>query len=287
MDKRRRIRWLLAVGLALAAAPVAAQWALTVVAPASLEPAAQRIRSLDAQPLADALQRAGLALPPRVHVTLVPENDARASSLPAWFVGFASGASDIVIFPHRVSSYPYDSLESVMQHEVVHLALNARAGRRPLPRWFQEGVAVSIESGWGVGDRLRLIAAGFSGPPLDDVTQLFASEARPDTAQAYLLAAALVDELRRTHGAPLPGRIAARVATGMPFDRAFEIETGETPAVAAARAWRSYRRWTSWLPLATSASAVWGLILLLAFAAFFTRLLRRAHRRRQWGDGDA
>ena len=280
------IRWLLVVSLALAATPGAAQWALTVVAPASLEPAAQRIRNLDAQPLADALQRAGLALPPRVHVTLIPENDSRASNMPAWFVGFASGAGDIIIFPDRVSSYPYDSLESVMRHEVVHLALNARADGRPLPRWFHEGVAVLIESGWGLGDRFRLTVAGFSGPPLDDVTQLFASDARPDTTQAYLLAAALVDELRRMHGATLPGRIAAHVATGMPFGRAFEIETGETPALAAARAWRSYRRWTSWLPLATSASAVWGLILVLAFAAFFTRLLRRAHRRRQSDDGD-
>jgi hypothetical protein len=280
------IRWLLVLSLVLAAAPGAAEWTLTVVAPASLEPAAQRLRSLDAQPLADALQRAGLALPPRVQVTLIPEDDSRARSRPAWFVGFASRAGDITIFPDRVSSYPYDSLESVMWHETVHLALNARAGGRPMPRWFHEGVAVVIESGWGVGDRLRLIVAGASGPPLDDVTQLFASDARPDTTYAYLLAAALVDELCRAHGATFPGRVAARVAMGVPFDRAFEIETGETPSLAAARAWQSYRRWTSWLPVATSASAMWGLILVLAFVAFFIRRSKRAQRRKQWDDGD-
>jgi hypothetical protein len=278
------IRWLLVLGLALAAAPAAAEWTLTVDAPASLEPAAQRLRSLDAQSLADALQRAGLALPPRVHVTLIPEDDARARSRPAWFVGFASRAGDITIFPDRVSSYPYDSLESVMRHETVHLALNARAGGRPMPRWFHEGVAVLIESGWGIGDRLRLIVAGVSGPPLDDVTQLFASDARPDTTHAYLLAAALVDELCRTHGPTFPGRIAARVAMGVPFDRAFEIEAGEAPSLAAARAWQSYRRWTSWLPVATSASAMWGLILVLAFVAFFIRRSKRAQRRKQWDD---
>lgn len=278
------IRLLLLVILALSAAPRAAEWVLTVAAPASLEPAAQRIRSVDAQSLADALQRAGLALPPRVHVTLIAEDDTRASNVPAWFVGLASGVDDIVILPNRVLSYPYDSLESVMRHEVVHLSLNARAGGRPLPRWFHEGVAVSIESGWGLGDRVRLVVAGFSGPPLEDVTRLFASDARADTTEAYLLAAALVDELRRAHGAALPGRLAARVAAGVTFASAFEIETGETPSQAAARAWRSYRRWTSWMPLATSGSAVWMLILAMAFVAFFVRLSKRARRRRQWDD---
>jgi hypothetical protein len=278
------IRWLLLFSLPLSASAAAAEWTLTVVAPVSLEPTAQRIRNLDAQPIADALQHAGLELPPRVHVTLISEDDPRAGNMPAWFVGLASGVSDIIIFPDRVLSYPYDSLESVMRHEVVHLALNARAGGRPLPRWFHEGVAVSIESGWGVGDRLRLTVAGFSGPPLDDLTRLFASDARPETTEAYLLAAALVEDLRRAHGAPLLGRVAARVATGVPFASAFEIETGETPALAADRAWRNYRRWTSWMPLATSASALWGLILALAFVAFFVRLSKRTRRRRQWDD---
>ena len=276
------IRWLLLFGLLLSAASAAAEWTLTVAAPVSLEPAAQRIRRLDAQPIAEALQRAGLELPSRVHVTLVTEDAPGASNIPAWYVGHASGVSDIAIFPDRVLSYPYDSLESVMRHELVHLALNARAGGRPLPRWFHEGVAVSIESGWRVGEGLRLIAAALSGPPLDDVTRLFASDARPDTAEAYLLAAALVDDLRRVHGAALPGRVAARVAAGVPFARAFELETGETPALAADRAWRSYRRWTTWLPMVTSPSALWGLILALAFVAFFVTLSKRARRRRQW-----
>jgi hypothetical protein len=236
---------------------------------------------LDPQPIAEALQQAGLELPSRVRVVLMFDDDPRAAEMPAWVVGVASGVTDIVIFPDRVSSYPYDSLESVMRHELVHLALNARAGGRLLPRWFHEGAAVSIESGWRVRDRLRLIAAS-TGPPLDDLTRLFASDARPDTTEAYLLAAALLDDLRRTHGAALPGRVAARVAAGVPFASAFELETGETPARAADRAWRSYRRWTTWLPLATSGSALWGLILALAFVAFFVQLWKRAERRRQW-----
>ena len=278
------IRWLVLLSLLLSATAAAAEWTVTVAAPASLEPAARRIRNLDAQPIAEALQQAGLELPPRVRVTLVTRDDPGASNIPTWFAGFASGVTDIVIFPDRVGSYPYDSLESVVRHELVHLALNARAGQRPLPRWFHEGVAVSVESGRRVGDRVLLTVAAVSGPPLDDVTRLFASDARPDTAEAYLLAAALMDDLRRVHGAALPGRVAARVAAGVPFDRAFELETGETPALAADRAWRTYRLWTRWLPVVTGPSTLWGLIVLLAFVAFFVTLSKRAKRRRQWDD---
>jgi len=122
---------------------------LTVGAPASLAPAAERVRRVDRQQLVEALARAGLAIPPEIRITLIAEDDLRARATPVWIVGLASGRHDIAIFPERIGSYPYDSLESVVWHEVVHLALSTQAGDRPLPRWFHEGVAMSVEKGWG------------------------------------------------------------------------------------------------------------------------------------------
>jgi hypothetical protein len=95
-------------------------------------------------------------------------------------VGRAFGAEQIEIFPDRVSSYPHDSLESVVRHEIAHLALAARAGGRPLPRWFHEGVAVSVDRSWNVGTHLRLLLAALHRPAIADVARLFASTARPD-----------------------------------------------------------------------------------------------------------
>jgi hypothetical protein len=171
-----------------------------------------------------------------------------------------------------------------VRHEIVHLALTARAGGGELPRWFHEGTAVSVESGWNVTDRLRLLLATMTEPAVEDVARLFESANQPHTTQAYLLAASLMDALRRTHGAALPGNVAERVAQGAPFARAFELETGETPEQAAVRAWRSYRQWTSWAPSVTSPSGTWSVILGLAFVAFFVRLWRRARRRREWDE---
>jgi hypothetical protein len=53
--------------------------------------------------------------------------------------------------------------------------------------------------------------------------------AEPETATSYLLAAALVSDLRQRHGAAVPGAIVDRVARGADFAEAFALETGETP----------------------------------------------------------
>jgi len=255
---------------------------LTVEAPASLAPVADRVRRVDRQQLAEALGRAGLSMPPQIRVTLIAEDDLRARATPVWIVGLASGRRDIAIFPERIGFYPYDSLESVVWHEVVHLALSAQAGDQPLPRWFHEGVAMSVERGWAVtsGVRLLLAAGGSSG--LADLERLFNSETQPETATAYLLAAALVSDLRQRQGATVPGAIVDRVARGAVFAEAFARETGETPDEAAARAWQIYRRWTSWIPVVTSTFSLWIGILLLAGAAFLATRRKRWRRRRQW-----
>ena len=272
---------------ALPTAPAASgTWELTVEAPPALAAAAGRLDRMDPAPMGQALGRAGLSWPPIVRVMLVAEDDPRARSRPGWIVGQAFPSGEIIIFPGRVASYPHDSLESVLWHEVVHLALFARANGRPLPRWFHEGVAVSIETGWSSADNLRLLLAAGRGPAIADLTRLFEASATPETAEAYRLATALVEGLRRRHGPGIPGAIAGRVSEGLPFSRAFQLETGETPEQAAARAWATYRTFAIWLPVLTSSTSVWTLILILALVASAFRLRQRARMRRRWAEDD-
>lgn len=272
---------LVSVLLALDSAQAATE--LTVVPPSS--PAASRIEAVDLDRLSADLARAGLMLPERITVTLIPESDRRARDVPDWIVGLALEPDDIVIFPERVLAYPYDSLESVFRHEVAHLALSLRAGGRPMPRWFHEGVAVSVDAGWGISDRLRLLLETTGNPLTADLARLFASDTRSTSAQAYGLSAALVADLQRRYGTETPGAIASRVAMGVPFETAFRQTAGETPDEAARRAWTTYRHWTIWVSAVTSQTAVWGLIVGLALLAFVVRTRQRARRRRRW-DGD-
>jgi hypothetical protein len=277
---------LIGLAILLGLWPGAAAAQITITAPPALAATAARIDRIDQQALRQALVRAGLSLPSPIHVTVVADDDPRVDSIPRWVAGLARGRHDILIFPERIGSYPYDSLDSVVRHEVAHLALTARADGQPLPRWFHEGVAVSVDAGWDLSARVQLLVAMLARPDIARLTRLFTSNAEPETRQAYLLAAVLVNDVRQRHGADTPGAIAARVASGVPFVRAFQQETGETPDAAAARAWASYRRWTAWVPAVTSASAAWTLILALAFVAYFVQMRRRARRRRQWDDDD-
>ena len=268
--------WIASLALTAAQGP---SLDLVVEAPVEFAAVRARVETLRPESLAAALAHAGLALPPRVHVTVIPNADPRAQVTPQWVAGLASGQDQIVIFPERIGAYPYDSLESLVLHEVVHLALNVRAGGHPLPRWFHEGVAVSVESGWGIGSQARLLLAAAREPGMDDVSQLFASQRVPETSAAYLLSAALVEDVRRRHGLASPGAIAARVADGDTFDRAFFLVTGETVEEAAANAWRVYRG-LRWLPVLTGSAAIWAAILTLATIAFFVRVKRR--RQKHW-----
>jgi hypothetical protein len=255
--------------------------------PSSPEAAASRIRAIDLTRLAADLGRVGLELPPRLEVALVPEHDERARRMPSWIVGLAPEPERVVIFHERVLPYPYDSIESVFRHEVAHLALAARAGGRPLPRWLHEGVAMSVDHGWGPAGRLRLLIEMTGKPATADLTRLFASGAQPDTARAYGLSAALIADVQRRHGADSPARIAGRVASGIPFQQAFELVTSETPDDAAERAWRGYRRWTIWVSALTGQTMIWGVIMTLAVVAAVAQARRRARRRRQWDEADA
>jgi hypothetical protein len=280
-----RAAWLGLLLVALAAVHLQAQgFPLTVNAPASLEPVAERVRALDRVRLAEALARAGLRPPVDVQITLIPEDDPRAQAAPAWVAAQAFGSRDVIIFPRRIGAYPHNSLETVVWHEVVHLALSARAGGRALPRWFHEGVAMSVESGWGLDSQVRLLAAAAGDPSLAELNSLFASETQPDNATAYLLAAALISDVRQTYGPEVPGEVAIRVAAGTPFRQAFAAVTGEVPETSADRAWASYRRWASWIPVVTGGGFLWLMILLLAGLAFAASLRRRARHRRRWDE---
>jgi hypothetical protein len=128
--------------------------------------------------------------------------------------------------------------------------------------------------------QLLFAARGTAG--LADLERLFNAETQPETASAYLLAAALVSDLRQRHGAAVPGAIVDRVARGADFAEAFVRETGDTPDAAAARTWQRYRRWTSWIPAVTSAFSLWIGILALAVVAFVARRRKRWRRRQQW-----
>lgn len=260
---------------------------LEVDAPASLRAVAEQVGRFPLSGLADAMRLAGLTDPgPPVNVLLIAEGSELARATPSWISGFADAErSLVVLFPERARRYPTASLEALLQHEVAHV-LFARAARgRPIPRWFNEGLALAAEGPAGFEDRSRAAWTRIRHGELSlpDLERQFAGGPAA-TRRAYALAGALVRHLIARHGAASPGRILAGLGRGQSFPRAFEEATGE-PLAAAVDGFRLARpAWVRWVAFAGRPLFQWMVITFLALCAIRVHRRRRAEQRRRWDE---
>lgn len=279
------LRVLAFVVMLSAAALAQAPPELVLSAPSELTAARQRVAAFDPRPLAGIVRTVGLDAPgPPIDVVLAGERSEEARLVGPWVAGYAIGrAGLIVLFPDRAPVYPHDTLEDVLRHEVAHVLIARAAGGRPVPRWFHEGLAVAVERPWGLGDRSRLVWELVAGPRLTlrDIDALF--DAGPEAeSRAYVLAAAVVRDLIREHGAGAPAAILRAVRDGAAFDVAVVHVAGRPLAAVEDRFWDGQRVWTVWMPLITSGEVLWLLVIGVAAAAVWRRRRQSRAIRERW-----
>ncbi len=256
---------------------------LTITAPPELSGAVTRVARYDAARLGNVMRLVGLSdAGPAISLVLATEDSELGRQTPRWIAGFADSRRDlIVLFPARAPTYPYDSMEELLHHEVAHILIARAATGAVVPRWFHEGLAMAAERTWRLADHRHLAVAivGTRG----SIAQLDAEfDAGPDrAARAYGVSGAFVRDLLRRHGPALPARILARLAAGDSFDRAFAAAAGTSLADAERLFWR-YSWWNQLVPFLTSTLVIWMAILLLAGYALRRRRQRRAALREQW-----
>ncbi len=260
-------------------------------APEHLRPVVERLRQADPRPLRAAMDFIGVqGADPPIRVILAPEDSRLARRVPGWILGYADGdAGIIVLLPERVPSYPYGALESVLTHEVAHVLLARASAGRPVPRWFDEGVAMIVADRWGLEDRARLVWAMVSGRSIS-LARLDA-EFRKDQASAqgaYVLAKAFLRYMLRQWGPEVPRRLLALVAQGRSFPEAFAQVTGVPLHAAESAFWSQQTVWSRWVPIITSSATLWMGVTLLTFYAYRRRRQHAAKIRQEWAeDGDA
>jgi hypothetical protein len=278
---------LLAWHLAVPAAAAASGPELIVRAPVELAGAAAELRGLGPDALAPAMQLTGLADPgPPIVVVLATESSAQARRAPAWISGYAEGdASVVVLFPARVARYPDRALVPLLRHEVTHVLAARAAAGRPLPRWFDEGLAMAAGRELDAGDRARVALAVLTDArlPLARIDAAFRG-GTSDVTAAYALARDVVRELLEAHGEGAGAAILARIAAGERFPAAFLAVTGVTLDDFETAYWKRRTFWDRWLPIVTSSVLLWGGIALLAVAAFRRRAVRDAATRARWDE---
>ena len=279
-----------ALGLLLAGwlvVPTAAAQSLRldVEAPAELAGTASRIRAYDPASLLDTAWLSGLqGVTAPIRVQLAPESLARRSGIPDWVAGYAIARRDLVVlFPTRTPFYPDNSLESVLRHEIAHVLIGRAARGRPLPRWFSEGLAITVERPWGLDDRTRLAWTRIMDGRLSLATldRRF-GEGRGAAERAYSISGALVRDLIREHGTAAPAQILSLVAVGRSFDAALRLTTGRSLASIEREFVMRQSVVERWLPFLTSGYTLWSAVTLLALLAIWTHRRKRRTRRQQW-----
>lgn len=273
--------------LFLTAAPVLAQPppSMVIEAPPELAPARARLESWDPGALTPIVRLVGLEHPgPPIRVVLATTLSEWARPVPPWAAGYAIGEEGLVVlFPSRSPMYPHDTLEDVMRHEVAHVLISRAAGGRPVPRWFHEGFAVAVERPWALEDRTRLASALVFGPRLDlaAIDALFLGNQDQQT-RGYSLAAAVVRDLMREHGAGAPSTILREMAKGRPFEYAVASATAQSIPTFEDAFWDRQRTWTVWIPLIASSTVLWFGVIGIAALAVRRRRQRAEDIRRRW-----
>ena len=260
-----------------------------IEAPESLEPLAAHLKEISPQSLQRTMDFMGLKHPGSpIRVILAPNGSPLAQEAPEWMSGYAvSHASTIVLLTDRALNYPNDSLNDVFLHEIAHILAHRAAGEQPLPRWFDEGLAMMAARRWDFEDRARLVWAMVSDTQvsLNELNTLFIKD---DTSvrRAYVLAYAFTLDLLEHTGQDVPKRILARVQQGLPFSEAFAQTTLMTVTQAEEQFWSRQTLWNRWLPVATSSGMVWLAITLLAVWSFARQRKRAAAIKKQWREND-
>lgn len=262
---------------------------LQIDAPPELAQVQHRLEGAGPSSLADLVQLVGLqSSDPPIHVVLAPESSEIARRVPQWIAGFADGESNtIVLFPARSPSYPDDTLEDVLRHEVAHILIWRASAGRPIPRWFHEGVAMTAERARRFQDQTQLFyqvmtgsAAGF-----DELDRLF-SGSQADQTRAYALAGAMVGDLFQRYGSNVARNVLWRVGHGESFDVAFADVADKTLAGFESDFWKGQRVWTSWLPILSSTTVLWLGITGLALLAIYFRHRKNRKIEKQWEEED-
>jgi len=258
---------------------------LLISSPPHMAKQVELLEGLDPRPYAEISELLDLEDPgPPIRVLIVPEGAEETKLAPAWAVAYALSEIDlIVLMPSRVPAYPDGDITEVLRHEVAHILISRAAGRRPVPRFFNEGLAVVAARGWQLQDRSRLLLAAWplAGKDLPALREDFDGGAT-QAGQAYVVSAAFVRYLLEEEGGDAAARILRRLAEGKSFDAAFLSAIGHPLEQVQAEFWDEINIWQKWVPLLTGSTGISLVFTGLSLLAWRRRREKDRQQRRLW-----
>lgn len=176
-----------------------------------------------------------------------------------------------------------EPLETVLDHELVHVLLGSAFGARPVPRWLQEGLAqfYSGEIGPQLADQLSdgMFGVGIMG--FRQIASGFPAEAMR-ARMAYAESADLVSWIATTHGEDALRTLIAALARGESLDNATRLATG-LGVDGLDSAWRGRMQHSGlWFRGLMNSNVWWGLGAVALGVGWWRRRKRDRERRARW-----
>jgi hypothetical protein len=208
-----------------------------------------------------------------------------AGNIQAWSAAVAYPRNNlIIILSPRAIRRGHMELSTIFKHEFTHIALGrAFQGSEGIPHWLHEGVAMYESREWDFRRMSVIMRAVLTDTliPLSEITQRFPQEEnRAELAycQSFYLISFLINKYERS----LFHRFIREYSGGNPLNQALVNIYGMGLDQLEER-WRRYLKMRfSWIPIITSATALWFLLTLLFLLAYAKK--RRAARQlyEQW-----
>lgn len=210
----------------------------------------------------------------------VSEQRKTGIRLPEWGGGGAIGGDTIVIPVDRVSAFYRNDLNRILLHEMVHCALDRAYGHLRLPRWFHEGMAMTLSGEISFEEQVLLSRAILTRTliPLDSI-EYMNRFVRERASIAYSQSHFAVDFLLTTYGLDLIPELLAASRKTRDFSVAcfnvFGLTTPELEILLKKEMNRKYRIFY----LFADYALVWLGILFLAVMAFIVTIIRNRKKR--------
>jgi hypothetical protein len=238
----------------------------------------------------DLAERLKISLRMPVSVYLCPDEDVfnrlTGNLVPHWGEGAADADRGFIILRSPNQTGNYGHFPTLIRHELVHVLIGQFLTRHALPKWFNEGAALSFSNDDSFAGGAAVSKALFSDSiiplsSIDDILEFHSSKARLAYEESYLFIKFIED----THGQDGIVELLHRMEESeAPFDSVFQTVFGQD-VLDLELAWYDYLedeyRWRFLLDFETF---LWIFILTLFLFVFLGIRLRNRRTLKRWDD---
>jgi len=203
--------------------------------------------------------------------------------VPDWGAGCAFPDRGVIVIRNPVTAPDPLHMEDVVVHEIAHIAAGRVLGGVRVPRWFHEGIAMTLAGEWRLPRSSVLAGAGAGGGliPLDELAGAFPSGAA-DAMLAYSESFYAVRFLMEEAGQATPAQVLSGIAAAGSFEEGVEALSGRTLPVFEREAVASFRGRFGWGVFLSRWNVMFVVLALLLVTGGALRLSRSRRKLREW-----